>query len=123
MDPHSDVRSDVDYQAVLSHMNIHKGRTKNKRTWNFIDFYGIFLDYLDKILHSNEASSNQSHTTVRASGGVIDENDQDKVSIGCNSFSFSMTIVILSFSLSFSIEFSYGSENCAKKLSSFFLFQ
>ena len=25
MDPHSDVKSDVDYQAVLSHMNIHKG--------------------------------------------------------------------------------------------------
>lgn len=26
MDPHNDVRSDVDYQAVLSHMNIHKGK-------------------------------------------------------------------------------------------------
>lgn len=25
MDPHNDVKSDVDYQAVLSHMNIHKG--------------------------------------------------------------------------------------------------
>lgn len=25
MDPNNDVRSDVDYQAVLSHMNIHKG--------------------------------------------------------------------------------------------------
>ncbi|CAF4507550.1 unnamed protein product, partial [Rotaria magnacalcarata] len=24
MDPHSDVTADVDYQAVLSHMNIHK---------------------------------------------------------------------------------------------------
>ena len=27
MDPHNDVRADVDYQAVLSHMNIHKGKT------------------------------------------------------------------------------------------------
>jgi hypothetical protein len=26
MDPNNDVRSDVDYQAVLSHMNIHKGK-------------------------------------------------------------------------------------------------
>jgi hypothetical protein len=26
MDPHSDVKADVDYQAVLSHMNIHKGK-------------------------------------------------------------------------------------------------
>jgi len=26
MDPHNDVKSDVDYQAVLSHMNIHKGK-------------------------------------------------------------------------------------------------
>ena len=25
MDPHSNVRADVDYQAVLSHMNLHKG--------------------------------------------------------------------------------------------------
>ena len=28
MDPHNDVKSDVDYQAVLSHMNIHKGTKK-----------------------------------------------------------------------------------------------
>jgi hypothetical protein len=28
MDPHNDVKSDVDYQAVLSHMNIHKGKKK-----------------------------------------------------------------------------------------------
>lgn len=28
MDPHSDVKADVDYQAVLSHMNIHKGKMR-----------------------------------------------------------------------------------------------
>jgi len=33
MDPHSDVKSDVDYQAVLSHMNIHKG---NKKKYSFV---------------------------------------------------------------------------------------
>jgi hypothetical protein len=28
MDPNNDLKSDVDYQAVLSHMNIHKGKKK-----------------------------------------------------------------------------------------------
>jgi hypothetical protein len=28
MDPHNDVKSNVDYEAVLSHMNIHKGTKK-----------------------------------------------------------------------------------------------
>lgn len=82
MDPHNDVKSDVDYQAVLSHMNIHKG--KQYLSFPPIDFYGI--DCLDKILHNNEAALNQSHTTVR--GSMNDENDQDRVSIGCNSSCF-----------------------------------
>jgi len=37
MDPNNDVKSDVDYQAVLSHMNIHKGKKKNYFfSFNFI---------------------------------------------------------------------------------------
>lgn len=76
MDPHSDVKLDVDYQAVLSHMNIHKGKKKICLASN------ESFPRSDKILHSNEAASSQSHTTVH--GGAVYENDPERVSIGCN---------------------------------------
>ena len=49
------------------------------------------------MFHNNEAASNQSHTTIR--GNMNDENDQDRVSIGCNAFSRDDYCHCLSFSL------------------------
>ncbi|CAF0802555.1 unnamed protein product [Rotaria sordida] len=62
MDPHSDVKADVDYQAVLSHMNFHK----------------------DKILHNKEASSNIIQSA--AGGESTGDNNQGNVSIGSLDF-------------------------------------
>jgi hypothetical protein len=76
MDPHSDVKADVDYQAVLSHMNIHKGKNVS-----FVLLL-LFSFFSDEILHNNEASSNIGRSNVH---GVSNEaNDQDRASIGCN---------------------------------------
>jgi hypothetical protein len=78
MDPHNDVKSDVDYQAVLSHMNIHKGK---KNQFIILNIFKFFFSS-DKILHNNEASSHLPHTTVH--GRTINENDQDGASMRCN---------------------------------------
>ncbi|CAF3889287.1 unnamed protein product, partial [Rotaria magnacalcarata] len=76
MDPHSDVTADVDYQAVLSHMNIHK----------------------DKILHHNEASTNFIQASV--GGQSIDRNDPDNTSIGSLDFRTAVKAVRKNFPVS-----------------------
>ncbi|CAF0754488.1 unnamed protein product [Adineta ricciae] len=76
MDPHSDVKADVDYQAVLSHMNIHK----------------------DKILNNNEASSSTVQSGVR--GGLTDDNDIDRTSIGSLDFRTAVKTVRKNFPVS-----------------------
>jgi hypothetical protein len=76
MDPNNDVKSDVDYQAVLSHMNIHK----------------------DKFLHNNEASSNPFQTTVR--DGSREGNNQDRTSIGTLDFRTAVKTVRKNFPVS-----------------------
>ncbi|CAF3318394.1 unnamed protein product [Rotaria socialis] len=76
MDPHSDVTAAVDYQAVLSHMNIHK----------------------DKILHHNEASANFIQSSV--SGQSFDRNDPDNTSIGSLDFRTAVNAVRKNFPVS-----------------------
>lgn len=78
MDPHSDVKSDVDYQAVLSHMNINKGWKRKETSENFIRLFSIDLD---QILHHNES------TSFRPQTARIDENEPDRASLGCKYFS------------------------------------
>ncbi|CAF0724890.1 unnamed protein product [Adineta steineri] len=76
MDPHSDVKADVDYQAVLSHMNIHK----------------------DKFLNNNEASSATAHSNVR--GASNEENDPERTSLGSLDFRTAVKTVRKNFPVS-----------------------
>ncbi|CAF4976306.1 unnamed protein product, partial [Rotaria sp. Silwood1] len=72
MDPHSDVKADVDYQAVLSHMNLNKG--KRIIFCNCIKYF-----YLDKILRNNAGSSNIIKSNVNRE--LIEDHSQDNASI------------------------------------------
>jgi hypothetical protein len=112
MDPNNDVKSDIDYQAVLSHMNIHKGK---KLFFLVLNISFFFVS--DKFLHNNEASSNPSQTTVR--DGSREGNNQDRTSIGSN---YTINTINLNLILN-SFRFSYCCENCSEKFSSFILFQ
>ncbi|CAF2741450.1 unnamed protein product [Rotaria sp. Silwood2] len=76
MDPHSDVKSDVDYAAVLSQMNVHK----------------------DKILHNNAASSNVNKFTVDHES--IDGHHQGNASIGSLDFHTAVKTVRKNFPVS-----------------------
>ncbi|CAF3722782.1 unnamed protein product [Rotaria sp. Silwood1] len=72
MDPHSDVKADVDYQAVLSHMNLNKG--KRIIFCNCIKYFD-----LDKILRNNAGSSNIIKSNVNRE--LIEDHSQDNASI------------------------------------------
>lgn len=119
MDPNSDVRSDVDYEAVLSHMTIHKGNIKSISFFFFCQNY-YWFQHLDNILHNNESATDESSSAIQ--GQSSHEIPQEGKPMGLSenkriNFHREFRRIFLSF------RFSNGRQKCSKKFSCFFLFE
>ena len=101
MDPHNDVRADVDYQAVLSHMNIHKGKGFSLVPPS-LSFCSTSMSYFvflaDDILHNHEASA-KGNTSSTMHGHSIRETDHERAAMTCKKSSSMNVSDCLSLSL------------------------